>query len=144
MILTWLKFYLFRLSPVWSPQYLVHRIESVQKNFLLLALRRLNWNANRILPPYSSRLFQIHLPSLTNRRTMLGKVLICKLIPGEVESSDFVSRLNFSVPSRFTRNYLPLFLNHCRSNYELTLTEFYALTIINFILLSVILTLWRS
>lgn len=108
-------------SPVWSPQYAVHsdRIESVQKNFLLFALRRLNWDANHILPPYSSRLLLINLPSLANRRTMLGTVFICKLIRGDVESPDLISRLNFSVPSRVTRNYIPLILNHCRSNYEL-------------------------
>jgi len=94
-------------SPVWSPQYVVHsnRIESVQKNFLLFALRRLNWDANHILPPYSSRLLLINLPFLANCRTMLGTVFICKLIRGEVESPDLVSRPNFSVPSKFTRNY---------------------------------------
>jgi len=38
-------------SPVWSPQYVVHsdRIELVQK-VLLFALRRLNWNANLLIP----------------------------------------------------------------------------------------------
>jgi len=108
-------------SPVWSPQYAVHsdRIKSVQKDFLHFALRRQNWDANRILPPYSSRQLLINLPSLANRRTMLGTVFICKLIRGDVESPDLISRLNFSVPSRFTRNYIPLILNQCRSNYEL-------------------------
>jgi len=108
-------------SPVWSPQYAAHseRIESVQKKFLLFALRRLYWDANRILPPYSSRLLLINLPSLANRRTVRGTVFICKLIRLDVESPDLISRLNFSVPSRFTRNYIPLILNHCRSNYEL-------------------------
>jgi len=108
-------------SHVWSPQYTVpsDRIESVQKKFVLFALRRLNCDANRILPPYCSRLLLINLPSLANRRTMLGTVFICKLIRGDVESPDLIRRLNFSVPSRFTRNYIPLILNHCRSNYEL-------------------------
>jgi len=50
---------------------------------------------------------------------MLGTVFICKLIRGDVESPDLISRLNFSVTSRFTRNYIPLILNQCRSNYEL-------------------------
>jgi len=37
---------------VWSPQYQVHigRIESVQKQFLLFALRGLNWDQNVRLP----------------------------------------------------------------------------------------------
>jgi len=50
---------------------------------------------------------------------MLGTVFISKLIRGDVESPDVISRLNFSAPSRFTGNYIPLILNHCRSNYEL-------------------------
>jgi len=131
-------------SPVWSPQYAVHsdRIESVQKNFLLFAVRRLNWDANRILPSYSSRLLLINLPSLANRRTMLGTVFICKLISGDVESPGLISRLNFSVPSRFTRNYIPFILIYCRSNYELH--DPYRVLCSDFFLLSVILTLCRS
>jgi len=79
----------------YGSQYVVHsdRIESVQKKVLLFVLRRLNWDANRILPPYSSRLLLINLPSLANRRTMLGTVFICKLIRGDVESPDLLSRL---------------------------------------------------
>jgi len=50
---------------------------------------------------------------------MLGTVFICKLIRGDVESPDLISRLDFSVPSRFIRIYIPLIFNHCRSNYEL-------------------------
>jgi len=103
-----------------SPVCHSDRIEAVQKkNFLLFALRRLNLDANRILPTYSSRLVLINLPSLANRRTMLGTVFICQYIRGDVESPDLISRLNFSVPSRFTKNYIPLILIHCRSNYEL-------------------------
>jgi len=61
----------------------------------------------------------INLPSLANRRTMLGTVFICKLIRGDVESADLISRLNFCVPGRFTRNYISLILNHSRCNYEM-------------------------
>jgi len=39
---------------VWTPQYEVQidRIESVQKKFLLFALRSLNWDLNLRLPSY--------------------------------------------------------------------------------------------
>jgi len=71
-----------------SPQYGIHvdRIESLQKNFLLFSLRRLSWDANLILPSYSSRLLLINFPSLANRRTMLGAVFIYNLIRGELDS----------------------------------------------------------
>jgi len=43
-------------SSVWS----INRIESVQKQFLLFALRGLNWDQNVRLPSYSSRLLLIN------------------------------------------------------------------------------------
>lgn len=45
-------------SCVWCPQYTIHkeRIESVQKNFLLFALRGLNWDENLSLPSYNNKL----------------------------------------------------------------------------------------
>jgi len=53
------------VRPILEYQYGVHidRIESVQKNFLIFALRRLNWDTSLILPSYSSRLLLINLPS---------------------------------------------------------------------------------
>jgi len=33
--------------------------------------------------------------------------------------TDLISQLNLSVPCRFTRNYIPLILNHFRSSYDL-------------------------
>jgi len=66
-------------APVWSPQYGMHidRIESVQKNFLIFALRRLSCDTSLTLPSYSSRLLQSnYLPSLANRRTMLGVTFV--------------------------------------------------------------------
>jgi len=65
-------------SSVWSPEYHVHidRIESVQKQFLLFAVRGLNWDQNVRLPSYSSRLLLINWPSLVSRRTMLGTLFM--------------------------------------------------------------------
>ena len=109
-------------SCVWCPQYTVHqsRIESVQKNFLLFALRGLNWNRDVRLPSYSSRLLLIDLPSLSNRRIMLGIIFMCKLIGGDIDSTELMSQLNFSVPRRVvSRNFIPISLPICRSNYAL-------------------------
>jgi len=95
---------------VWSPQYGVHidRIESVQKNFLIFALRRLNWDTSLILTSYSSWLLLINFPSLANRRTMLGITFIRNLIHGDVENPELVGRRHFNVPNRFTRNLYSL------------------------------------
>jgi len=86
---------------------------------MIFALGRLNWDANLILASYSSILLLMNLPSLANRRLVLGTVSIYNLTRGKIDSSDLVSQLNFSVPRRLTRNYIHLVLNHCRSNYDL-------------------------
>jgi len=44
---------------------------------------------------------------------------IRNLVHGDVESTELLSRLHFNVPNRFTRNYIPLVLNHCISNYAM-------------------------
>jgi len=74
-------------SSVWSPQYQVHidRIECVQKQFLLFALRGLNWEQNVRFPSYSSRLLLIS---------------------------------TFNVPVRLMRNYHPINLPRCSSNFS--------------------------
>ncbi|XP_075167600.1 uncharacterized protein LOC142239703 [Haematobia irritans] len=55
---------------VWSPsyRYYIDRVESVQKQFLIFALRGLGWNNLYDLPPYSRRLLLIDLLSLERRR----------------------------------------------------------------------------
>jgi len=106
-------------SSVWSPQYQVHidRIESVQKKFLLFALRSLNWDQNIRLPSYQSRLLLLNLPTLANHRTMLGTIFMQNLIRGDIDSVELVSCLSFNVPVRLTRNYYPLNLPRCTSNF---------------------------
>ena len=53
-------------SLIWNPQYEVssNKVESVQKQFLLFALRGLNWSSRFNLPSYENRLQLIELPSL--------------------------------------------------------------------------------
>jgi len=47
---------------------------------------------------------------------MLGITFIRNPIHGDVESPELLGRLHFNVPNRFTRNYMPLVLNHCSFN----------------------------
>jgi len=70
----------------------IDRIESVQKQFLLFALRGLNWDQNVRFPSYSSRLLLINLPTLVSRRIMLGTIFINNIIRGDIDSVDLVSR----------------------------------------------------
>ncbi|XP_075150556.1 uncharacterized protein B0403.1-like [Haematobia irritans] len=106
---------------VWSPsyRYYIDRVESVQKQFLIFALRGLGWNNLYDLPPYSSRLLLIDLPSLERRRFMHGIVYLTKLIKGDTDSHYLTSKICYNVPNRLTRNFVLLKTDFCRHNYEL-------------------------
>lgn len=107
-------------SVVWSPNYgcYIDIIESVQKQFLLFALRGLGWKTTEKLPPYEHRLKLINLPTLRKRRLMLGVIFMTKLVNGEINSTSLLGDINFNVPIRPTRNYVPLKISFCRYNYE--------------------------
>lgn len=107
-------------SIVWFPHYSCHidRIESVQKQFLLFALRNLGWSSSSNLPPYIHRLQLIDLPTLERRRSMLSVCFMVKLINGEINSSYLISSLKFNVPFRASRQYVPFYLPAFKHNYE--------------------------
>jgi len=58
------------------------------------------------------------LPSLVSRRIMLGTIFMNNLIRGDIDSVDLVSRLTFNVPVRLMRNYHPINLPRCSSNFS--------------------------
>jgi len=105
---------------LWNPQYCTYsdRIESVQKQFLLFALRHLNWSSCFRLPPYEGRLKLIKLDTLVNRRRMLCSLFIFKLLTGEIDCPFLLGKVPIAVPSRCTRCSNALILSRCRSNYE--------------------------
>ena len=49
---------------IWTPFYESHimHLESVQKQFILFALKSFNWNPNLNLPSYNSRLKLLNIP----------------------------------------------------------------------------------
>jgi len=49
---------------------------------------------------------------------MLGTVFMNNLIRGDIDSVDLVSRLTFNVSVRLTRNYYPINLPRCSSNFS--------------------------
>ncbi|XP_070067647.1 uncharacterized protein [Drosophila takahashii] len=94
-------------------------IESVQKQFLLFALRGLNWETHRHLPSYVDRLRLLNLPSLKDRRTCHGVMFLHKLITGLVNSSYLLGQIRLSIPVRSTRHFRPIALDICKTNFEL-------------------------
>ena len=95
-------------SVVWSPTFECDkvRLESVQKQFLLFALRHLNWQDPFVLPPYDARLGLLNLESLVDRRTMADFQLARSLLTEPSTISICPPNLEF-VPSRTRATVIP-------------------------------------
>lgn len=90
---------------VWSPWCKddSNRIESVQKQFLLFALRHLNWAPRFELPPYDHRLQLISLEKLSLRRQVAKCVFIHDVLSGRVTAPHIKSLVVPRIPTRSTR-----------------------------------------
>jgi len=49
---------------------------------------------------------------------MLGTIFMNNIIRGDIDSVDLVRRLTFNVPVRLMRNYNPINLPRCSSNFS--------------------------
>lgn len=105
-------------SLVWSPFSVTHeeRIESIQKQFLLFALRKLGW-ARFPLPPYEARCRLISIQTLKKRREFAKVSFVNDIVSHRIDSAELLSKLNFYVPSRQLRNRNIFITNHYRTNY---------------------------
>lgn len=95
-------------SVVWCPYFDIHinRIESIQKQFVLYALRKLNLRDNNfILPPYSERCEMLSLESLRVRRENASVFFIFDLLSGYIDAPNLLSLINIYVPPRVFRNH---------------------------------------
>lgn len=93
-------------SVVWAPRSAadVQRIESIQKQFLIFALRNQQWSDRFILPPYEARLSLLRLDTLKDRRRLAALSLIHGCLSGNVNVSQLTEYFQFATPSRVTRN----------------------------------------
>jgi hypothetical protein len=109
-------------SQVWSPFYQSHinRIESIQKQFLLFALRHLPWENRYHLPPYHNRLKLLGLNTLESRRTVFDIMLIHQIINGNIDCDSVKLIINNSLITnhRFRSNNI-FYVSFHRTNYGL-------------------------
>lgn len=105
-------------SIVWSPYTKKHeeRIESIQKQFLLYALRNLGWSVLP-LPSYESRCMLINMKSLKVRRDYAMVSFVNDIVSQRIDSADILSKLNFYTPTRHLRNRYLFTVGHHRTNY---------------------------
>ena len=82
---------------VWAPyrQIDIDRIESVQKQFLLFALKHLNFSGF-VLPPYKSRLLLLNMVPLEDRRKLFSAMFAFDLIQGNIKSENLLKLVDVS------------------------------------------------
>lgn len=94
-------------SSVWCPSYQCHinSLESVQRQFLLFALRSLNWENRLLLPKYEHRLLLIDLNTLQHRRIIQNALFMFKMLKGELNCIELLSTVKIRCPRIILRNY---------------------------------------
>lgn len=93
-------------SQIWTPtfDYQVNRIESIQTQFLLFALRKLKWRDRFVLPSYKHRLLLLDMNTLNDRRSIAQICFIHSVLLGNISSPQILYELKLKVPNRITRN----------------------------------------
>lgn len=93
-------------SQIWSPsfEYQIVNIESIQKQFLLYALRKFKWKDRLRLPSYKHRLLLLDMNSLYDRRIIARVSFIHSLLIGSISSPTLLTELSLRIPLRITRN----------------------------------------
>lgn len=103
----------------WNPFNATHknRIESIQKRFLIFALRNLGWADPYQLPSYESRLRLLGMNSLVERREVADFAFIVKLIEGSLNVPQ-LSALLMNNPNPYdTRHREPFLIPTHHTNY---------------------------
>jgi hypothetical protein len=90
---------------VWFPYTMTdsRRIESVQKQFLLFALRRLPWSDPFILPHYEDRLRLLNMETLEKRRKLFSCLLIFDILRDRILAPELKSMVSVRQYCRATR-----------------------------------------
>lgn len=104
---------------VWRPNYLVHiaKLESIQKKFILYALRRLGWSNGYELPSYEDRCRLINLETLSRRRENMGAFFIFDLLTDQINAPVLLEKIHLNVPARSLRSHTFLNTVFHRTNY---------------------------
>lgn len=84
---------------VWQPVYKLHatRIESVQKQLLIDALKILGWNNVFELPSYQARCRLINIEPLNHRRLNLSIFFLFELRSGRIDAPGLLTLIRFNV-----------------------------------------------
>lgn len=106
---------------VWSPSYENHivRLESVQKNFVIYALRHVFVRSidNFALPPYLDRCKLLSIKTLSSRRANMSIMFVFDVLTSKIDASNILSLLHVYVPHRQLRGSMFFRIPYKRTNY---------------------------
>ena len=106
-------------SVVWMPHSRCHveKLESIQKQFLLFALRGLGWSHRYILPPYHHRLQLLSMNSLEDRRLISSATFMYKLVNDIIDVPSLKENIRVNESRYMTRNRNVVLINNHSTNY---------------------------
>ena len=108
---------------IWSPYYNIYmnKLESVQKQFLLFALRNLGWRSYS-LPNYEHRLLLLDMCPLKLRRDLFDVMFIFDLLRNNIDCLELSNNLRIKNNSRNLRHNRYLIENFHHNNYVVYIT----------------------
>jgi hypothetical protein len=109
-------------SVIWNPGYGTHSdtLESIQKKFILYALRYLPWRTDSfVLPNYESRCLLIALQTLSVRRRNAEVYFVFDVLTNRIDSPELLSLIALNAPPRLLRSHDFLHLPFQSTNYVL-------------------------
>ena len=107
-------------STVWNPFTAIdtNRIESVQKQFLLFALRGLNWDSTTYrLPNYKDRLTLLNMLTLSRRREIADTLFAFDLVKGNFSCHSLENLIDINPNMRTLRKSKYLIEEYHRTDY---------------------------
>jgi len=105
-------------SIVWAPYRICDskRIESVQKQFLIFALKHLGFSGFK-LPKYENRLLLLDMTTLERRRELASTVFLFDLVEGNIRCPELLQRIQWKNNRYNTRNNVILNEERHQSDY---------------------------
>jgi hypothetical protein len=122
LFVTYVRSVLEYASVVWDPYYDIHskRIESIQKQFLIFALRRLpHLNSGFVREPYINRLALINLQTLESRRKVTCATFARDILCSKIYCPELLQKFCVNAPQRALRSRTGLLrIPFCTNNFN--------------------------
>lgn len=103
-------------SQVWNPRYNIYikRIEAIQKKFI----RFLNYRVKSNVREYLASCRRMHLLPLYKRREIADSLLLIKIVRGDIDCPELLTKLNFYIPNRSRRSPPTFSIPNVSTNYR--------------------------